>query len=231
MLYVESCKIFGPAQYAPECYYPLCTKHTEMPRQSWNIIRKNNSRALQQPEAFERSCATNLIKSMSQYFIALSDKRFKNEFISVKIALIPGELCLAISLDRLRAPVSGSKKQVSRAGSSNYIPQYLWDVITCPCPWYLLLTNKSTIENNSRASFTFSFTVQTQWKFRFYSEPDNDKLITIQFVTNIAQQIFVTNHKKNRFIANQFYRNAMEDSSVGPGGLHCYCDLTLSQAF
>ena len=28
--------------------------------------------------------------------------------------------------------------QVSRAGTSNYIPQYLCDVITCPCPWYLL---------------------------------------------------------------------------------------------
>ena len=32
------------------------------------------------------------------------------------------------------------QKQVSRAGTSNYIPQYLWDVITCPCPWYLLHT-------------------------------------------------------------------------------------------
>ena len=29
------------------------------------------------------------------------------------------------------------QKQVSRAGTSNYIPHYLWDVITCPCPWYL----------------------------------------------------------------------------------------------
>ena len=29
----------------------------------------------------------------------------------------------------------------SRAGTSNYIPQILWDVITCPCPWYLLLTH------------------------------------------------------------------------------------------
>ena len=28
-------------------------------------------------------------------------------------------------------------KQVLRAGTSNYIPQFLWDVITCPCPWYL----------------------------------------------------------------------------------------------
>ena len=31
------------------------------------------------------------------------------------------------------------QKQVSRAGTINYIPQYLWDVITCPCAWYLLL--------------------------------------------------------------------------------------------
>ena len=28
------------------------------------------------------------------------------------------------------------QKQLSRAGTSNYIPQILWDVITCPCPWY-----------------------------------------------------------------------------------------------
>ena len=31
------------------------------------------------------------------------------------------------------------QKQVSRAGTSNYIPQILWDVFTCPCPWCLLL--------------------------------------------------------------------------------------------
>ena len=35
------------------------------------------------------------------------------------------------------------QKQVSRAGRSNYIPHYLWDVITCPCPWYLHLAQNS----------------------------------------------------------------------------------------
>ena len=30
------------------------------------------------------------------------------------------------------------------AGTSNYIPQYLWDIVTCPCPPYLLLAHKST---------------------------------------------------------------------------------------
>ena len=33
------------------------------------------------------------------------------------------------------------QKQESRAGTSNYIPQMLWDVITGPCPWNLLLIN------------------------------------------------------------------------------------------
>ena len=31
------------------------------------------------------------------------------------------------------------QKQVSRAGTSNYIPQIARSVITCPYPWYLLL--------------------------------------------------------------------------------------------
>ena len=34
------------------------------------------------------------------------------------------------------------QKQVSRAGTSNYIPQILKDAITCPCPWYLLLRDR-----------------------------------------------------------------------------------------
>ena len=31
------------------------------------------------------------------------------------------------------------QKQVSTAGTSNCIPQYMWGVITCPSPWYVLL--------------------------------------------------------------------------------------------
>ena len=36
------------------------------------------------------------------------------------------------------------QKQVSRAGTSNYIPQILWNVITYSCPWYLPLAHKSS---------------------------------------------------------------------------------------
>ena len=32
----------------------------------------------------------------------------------------------------------GCQKRVTRAETSNYIPQYLWDVIICPCPWHPL---------------------------------------------------------------------------------------------
>ena len=32
------------------------------------------------------------------------------------------------------------RKQISR--TVNHTPQYFWDVINCPCPWYLLLTHK-----------------------------------------------------------------------------------------
>ena len=31
------------------------------------------------------------------------------------------------------------------AWTIDYIPQYLWGVITCPCHWYLLLEHKSSI--------------------------------------------------------------------------------------
>ena len=30
-----------------------------------------------------------------------------------------------------------------RAGTINYIPRYLWDIITCPCPWCLVLAKHS----------------------------------------------------------------------------------------
>ena len=40
---------------------------------------------------------------------------------------------------------SACQKQVLRAGTSNYIPQYMWDVMTCVCPWYLLLAHTSPI--------------------------------------------------------------------------------------
>ena len=36
------------------------------------------------------------------------------------------------------------QKQVSRAGTSNYLPQILWDVIMCPSPWYRLLAHHSS---------------------------------------------------------------------------------------
>ena len=45
--------------------------------------------------------------------------------------------------------------QCARAGTSNYILQIMWDVITCHCSWYLMLVRKSSFitipgEKNNR---------------------------------------------------------------------------------
>ena len=36
------------------------------------------------------------------------------------------------------------KYPVARTGTSSYTPQTFWDVIICPCPWYLLLIQHSS---------------------------------------------------------------------------------------
>ena len=41
------------------------------------------------------------------------------------------------------------QKQVSRTWTNNYISQVMWDVIVCPCPWYLLRAHKSYIEEGT----------------------------------------------------------------------------------
>ena len=49
------------------------------------------------------------------------------------------------------------QNQVSRTGTIDYILQYLWDVITCPCPWYLLLKQNWSYEYHTTCdSITFS---------------------------------------------------------------------------
>ena len=51
--------------------------------------------------------------------------------------------------------------QVSRVGTSNYIPQNLWGVITCPCPWYLFLAqHPSYLSINSSVD---RFNIKTQF--------------------------------------------------------------------
>ena len=40
------------------------------------------------------------------------------------------------------------QKQVSWAAACNYIWQYLWEVITCPCPWYSFPTQYSSSETH-----------------------------------------------------------------------------------
>ena len=51
--------------------------------------------------------------------------------------------CTHESVDKIRRVVPEAKS-ISRAGTSNYIPQYLQDVITFPCPQCLFLAQHSS---------------------------------------------------------------------------------------
>ena len=59
--------------------------------------------------------------------------------------------------------------QVSRGGRSNYMPQILWVVITCPCPWYPLLLNK------------YSYVLEPIITFLCSLEPSVGKTLTTKF--------------------------------------------------
>ena len=47
------------------------------------------------------------------------------------------------------------QKKLWRTRKSNYIAQILWAVITCPCPWNLLLTHSSFSQKNCQPNCTF----------------------------------------------------------------------------
>ena len=56
------------------------------------------------------------------------------------------------------------QKQVSRAGTSDYIPQYLWDVITCPCPWHLLQAqHSSNIKTTQNIFYNYCIIAKLKW--------------------------------------------------------------------
>ena len=71
------------------------------------------------------------------------------------------------------------QEQISRTGTSNYIPHILWDVITCPCTWYLLLTEYSSRhrvifrDNVYHTSLVSDMLYQqvTTWPYTTYNMP------------------------------------------------------------
>ena len=54
------------------------------------------------------------------------------------------------------------QKQVSRAGTQNYVRQILWDVITCPCPWYQLQVKHSSYVRADTAVLVIN-TLRPRW--------------------------------------------------------------------
>ena len=59
-------------------------------------------------------------------------------------------------------------KQVTKAGTSNYIPQIVGDVITCPCPWYPFLAPRSwyVLGQTHYSGVTWAFRhISNHWQF------------------------------------------------------------------
>ena len=52
--------------------------------------------------------------------------------------------CRVIELCDMQAKCQVCQKQVERAGTNDYIPQILWDVIICSSHWYLFLIQHSS---------------------------------------------------------------------------------------
>ena len=73
--------------------------------------------------------------------------------------LTRGHTCHCCSLTNNCLPVY--QTQVSRAGTSNYTPQMLWDVITCPCPWYLRLAPSPQLHHLHLTKTTFAIKAST----------------------------------------------------------------------
>ena len=77
-----------------------------------------------------------LWRHLGQLF--LYDKNDLLVNITRESLLIPYSLCI-MSLLTQGTIEECCQKQILRAGTSNYIPQCPWDVITCPRHWHLLL--------------------------------------------------------------------------------------------
>ena len=87
----------------------------------------------------------NLVQTMvnfSTYDSKLSCLYSNHVWATINDNLSPPLLPIDTSSDtQIYGPINKwgvlCQKQVARAGTSNHIPHILWDVITCPCPWYL----------------------------------------------------------------------------------------------
>ena len=84
---------------------------------------------------------TTFLETVSKWFTLLSTQWWLNASHFEK------EQCDSEKINMTSLHIWGvlCQVQVSRVRTSNYIPQYLWDVITCPCPWYPLMTQHSQL--------------------------------------------------------------------------------------
>ena len=128
------------AKYRPFCTGPSVVIDTER----WGWWYHTVERSLWIIAKFPTNCIY-MFYIMNNTAIFLKPPTKVIPYLSLIWDLFSSNLCSMFVLDVLYA-ISGvlCQKQVSRAGTCNYIPQILWGVITCPCPWYLVPTQHSS---------------------------------------------------------------------------------------
>ena len=126
----------GPSQHPIKC---LIGKSRESQScESSRLLSQNNHIALEFSKRFGSRAAETVVIVKLQTSISRLRKIVLPKFLS------HNKMFYAILKQPGWSVINWcfvSKKQASRAGTSNYIPQCLWDIITCPCPGYVLLTH------------------------------------------------------------------------------------------
>ena len=110
--------------------------------------------------------------------------------------------------------------QVSRAGASNYIPQHLRDVITCPCPQYLLLTQQSSyIPGDLHITLLWALLVSTEGSLdsKMRTRPSPPTIVTWLWLQSTV--VYIAQHVYRITIIKQI----MDGWSCGLWTCHMFC--------
>ena len=116
-----------------------CTCHTcdsNMLEETWIIISMN-------PYLFIYVSQKSNVKLSSTCPDYICNNKFHYRFHELKKSILGFEIqvnsghFITMLIWRLVC-----QKHISSTGTRNHIQQNLWDVIICPCPWYMLMAHK-----------------------------------------------------------------------------------------
>ena len=117
------------------------------------------------------------------------------------------------------------QKQVSGAGTSNYIPKIPWNLITCPCPCYLLLAHKSSYTQSVNTYICLLLLISMLWHRQAIFESKGGKFEPKVSDTN-SQADWMPNHKPTELSRIKLKKFELDSpslwsASIQPTQPHC----------